>query len=162
VLSTLHTNDAPSSITRLINIGIEPYLISASVNAVLAQRLVRRICGNCKEAYEPSDEVKVALERANMADVGQVYRGRGCEKCRSTGYSGRCGIYEMIVLDDGFRDLVATRPSVIDLRRYAYKRGMVGLREDGLRKLKRGVTTIEEVLRATEDAAPIESEGQKP
>jgi len=158
VLSTLHTNDAPSSITRLINIGIEPYLISASVNAVLAQRLVRRICSNCKEAYEPSDEVKMALERANIADVGELYRGRGCEKCRNTGYSGRSGIYEMLVLDDGFRDLVATRPSVTQLRRYAYTRGMVGLREDGLRKLRRGVTTIEEVLRATEDAAPIGAE----
>jgi len=162
VLSTLHTNDAPSSITRLINIGIEPYLISASVNAVLAQRLVRRICSHCKEAYEPSDEVKVALERANIGDVGQLYRGRGCERCRNTGYSGRSGIYEMLVLDDGFRDLIATRPTVTALRRYAYSRGMVSLREDGLRKLKRGVTTIEEVLRVTEDAAPIEPQETQP
>ena len=160
VLSTLHTNDAPSSITRLINIGIEPYLISASVNAVLAQRLVRRICDNCKEAYAPSDEVKEALERANMGHMEELYRGRGCEKCRNTGYSGRCGIYEMVVLDDGFRDLVATRPSVTELRRYASKRGMVGLREDGLRKLKRGITTIEEVLRTTEDAGPPEAEAE--
>jgi len=160
VLSTLHTNDAPSSITRLINIGIEPYLISASVNAVLAQRLVRRICENCKETYDPSDEVKAALQRARMGPVDELYRGQGCEKCRNTGYKGRCGIYEMIVLDDGFRDLVATRPSATELRRYAGKRGMVGLREDGLRKLKRGVTTIEEVLRATEDAGPAEAEAE--
>jgi len=157
VLSTLHTNDAPSSITRLINIGIEPYLISAAVNAVIAQRLVRRICEHCKEAYEPNDEIREAIERANMGSVKELYRGTGCDKCRNTGYSGRSGIYEMVVLDDGFRDLVATRPSVTDLRRYALQRGMVGLREDGVRKMKRGVTTIEEVLRATEDAGPAET-----
>ncbi len=158
VLSTLHTNDAPSSITRLINIGIEPYLISASVNAVLAQRLVRRICEKCKEVYEPSDDVKIALEKANIR-VDTLYRGAGCDHCRNTGYSGRCGIYEVIQLDDGFRDLVATRPSVTDLRRYAVERGMVSLREDGLRKLRRGLTTVEEVLRATEDAALPNVEG---
>ncbi len=160
VLSTLHTNDAPSSITRLINIGIEPYLISAAVNAVLAQRLVRRICENCKEAYTPSDEIREALERNNVGAVKELYRGTGCEKCRNTGYSGRSGIYEMVVLDDGFRDLVATRPSVTELRRYALQRGMVGLREDGLRKMKRGLTTIEEVLRATEDAGPPVKQGE--
>jgi len=160
VLSTLHTNDAPSSITRLINIGIEPYLISASVNAVLAQRLVRRICDKCKEVYDPSDEVKEALRKAKM-DLDTFYRGAGCEHCRNTGYSGRCGIYEMIELDEGFRDLVATRPSVTALRRYALAHGMVGLREDGLRKLRRGVTTIEEVLRVTEDAAPASAEGDE-
>jgi len=160
VLSTLHTNDAPSSITRLINIGIEPYLISASVNAVLAQRLVRRICDKCKEVYEPSDEVKEALRKSKI-DVETFYRGAGCEHCRNTGYSGRSGIYEMIELDDGFRDLVATRPSVTALRRYALDHGMVGLREDGLRKLRRGITTIEEVLRATEDAAPPSAEGDE-
>ena len=158
VLSTLHTNDAPSSITRLINIGIEPYLISASVNAVLAQRLIRRICDKCKEVYEPSDEVRAALHRANM-DVDTLYRGTGCEHCRNTGYSGRCGIYEMIELDDGFRDLVATRPSVTQLRRYAVERGMVSLRDDGLRKLRRGVTTVEEVLRATDDVATVSLKG---
>ncbi|HUU93526.1 MAG TPA: ATPase, T2SS/T4P/T4SS family [Phycisphaerae bacterium] len=158
VLSTLHTNDAPSSITRLINIGIEPYLISASVNAVLAQRLVRRICDKCKETYDPSDEVKAALLKARI-DVDTFYRGVGCEHCRNTGYSGRCGIYEMIELDDGFRDLVATRPSVTALRRYATERGMVGLREDGLRKLRRGITTIEEVLRVTEDAPLASAQG---
>ena len=152
------TNDAPSSITRLINIGIEPYLISASVNAVLAQRLVRRICEKCKEGYEPSDDVKAALQKANI-HVDTLYRGAGCDRCRDTGYSGRCGIYEVIQLDDGFRDLVATRPSVTDLRRYAVERGMVSLREDGLRKLRRGLTTVEEVLRATEDAALPNAEG---
>jgi len=151
VLSTLHTNDAPSSITRLINIGIEPYLISASVNGVLAQRLVRRICEKCKEPHDPSDEVKRALEKARIDVTTTLYRGKGCDRCRNTGYSGRCGIYEVLVLDDDFRDLVATRPNVTELRRYALERGMVSLRDDGLRKLERGMTTLEEVLRATED-----------
>jgi type IV pilus assembly protein PilB len=150
VLSTLHTNDAPSSITRLINIGIEPYLISASLNGVVAQRLVRRVCEHCKEPLPASDDIKRALEKARM-EVDQLYRGKGCEHCRNTGYSGRCGIYEMLVLDDAIRDLVAARPSVTELRRHCQEHGMVSLREDGLRKLRRGITTVEELLRATED-----------
>jgi type IV pilus assembly protein PilB len=150
VLSTLHTNDAPSSITRLINIGVEPYLISASVNAVLAQRLVRRICEHCKEPYEPSDEVKRALAR-NKIEVEQLYRGKECDHCRNTGYSGRCGIYEVLELDDAIRDLVAASPNVTDLRRYCQEGGMLTLRDDGIRKLRRGITTVEEVLRVTED-----------
>ena len=150
VLSTLHTNDAPSSITRLINIGIEPYLISASLNAVLAQRLVRRICEQCKEPYAPSDEVKQALVR-NKIEAGQLYRGKGCNRCRNTGYSGRCGIYEMLVLDDSIRDMVAASPNVTELRRYCEEAGMVSLRQDGIRKLQEGVTTVEELLRVTED-----------
>ena len=150
VLSTLHTNDAPSSITRLINIGVEPYLISASLNGVVAQRLVRRVCEHCKEPVKASDEVKRALGRCQM-EVEQLFRGKGCDHCRNTGYSGRCGIYEMTVLDDDLRDLVATRPNVTELRRYCLDHGMVSLREDGLRKLRRGITTVEEVLQATED-----------
>jgi type IV pilus assembly protein PilB len=150
VLSTLHTNDAPSSITRLINIGVEPYLISASLNGVVAQRLVRRVCEHCKEPVKASDDVKRALERCQM-EVEQLFRGPGCDHCRNTGYSGRCGIYEMTVLDDDLRDLVATRPNVTELRRYCLDHGMVSLREDGLRKLRRGITTVEEVLQATED-----------
>ena len=152
VLSTLHTNDAPSSITRLINIGVEPYLISAAVNAVLAQRLVRRICENCKEEYTPVDDVKRALERANI-EIDRLWRGKGCDRCRKTGYSGRSGIYEMVVLDDAIRDLVAASPNVTELRRYCKEHGMVTLRQDGIRKLKRGVSSIEEILQATEDAS---------
>jgi type IV pilus assembly protein PilB len=152
VLSTLHTNDAPSSITRLINIGVEPYLISAAVNAVLAQRLVRRICENCKEEYTPVDDVKRALERASI-EVDRLWRGKGCDRCRKTGYSGRSGIYEMVVLDDAIRDLVAASPNVTELRRYCKEHGMVTLRQDGIRKLKRGVSSIEEILQATEDAS---------
>jgi type IV pilus assembly protein PilB len=151
VLSTLHTNDAPSSITRLINIGVEPYLISAAVNGVLAQRLVRRICENCKEEYTPADDVKRALAKANI-QADRLWHGKGCERCRKTGYSGRCGIYEMIVLDDAIRDMVAARPNVTELRRYCKEHGMLTLREDGIRKLKAGVSTVEEILQATEDA----------
>ncbi|MCX5655379.1 MAG: ATPase, T2SS/T4P/T4SS family, partial [Planctomycetota bacterium] len=151
VLSTLHTNDAPSSITRLINIGVEPYLISAAVNGVLAQRLVRRICENCKEEYVPGDDVKRALAKAGM-EADRLWRGKGCERCRKTGYSGRCGIYEMVVLDDAIRDLVAASPNVTELRRYCKEHGMVTLREDGIRKMNRGVSSLEEILQATEDA----------
>jgi len=155
VLSTLHTNDAPSSITRLINIGVEPFLISASLNAVLAQRLVRRICEHCKEAFDPSEEVKAALTKSHI-EVGQMFRGKGCDRCRRTGYSGRCGIYEMLPLDMRIRDLVATRPSLAELRRACEECGMVTLREDGIRKMRGGITTLEEVLRATEDVQQYE------
>ena len=161
VLSTLHTNDAPSSITRLINIGIEPYLISASLNAILAQRLVRRICEHCKESYQPTAEVKEAMARCRL-EVDTLHRGKGCEHCRGTGYSGRLGIYEVLLLDDDLRDLIATRPSVTDLRRLCQEKGMVSLRDDGLRKLRAGTTTLEEVLRATEDVHTDESKKEGP
>ncbi|NIA21108.1 MAG: type II/IV secretion system protein [Anaerolineaceae bacterium] len=149
VLSTLHTNDAPASITRLINIGIEPYLIAASLNAVLAQRLVRRICQHCQENYEPSPEVREFLDIQGLSDT-QLIRGSGCSKCRETGYSGRVALYEMLVMDDTIRDLVTSNPSVTELRRLLRERGMVTLREDGFEKLKAGLTTIDEVLSVTE------------
>ncbi|HOI55337.1 MAG TPA: GspE/PulE family protein, partial [Phycisphaerae bacterium] len=149
VLSTLHTNDAPSSITRLINIGIEPYLIAASLNAVVAQRLVRRICKHCAAEYAPSDELKQFLEIQGLSDQ-QLMRGAGCPKCRNTGYSGRVALYEMLLMDDTVRDLVTSNPSVTELRRLLRERGMVTLREDGFEKMRQGHTTIEEVLRVTE------------
>lgn len=151
VLSTLHTNDAPSSVTRLINIGVEPYLISAAVNAVLAQRLVRRICGECKELWKPDDPEMTEFLTTHGFDPGKVYKGRGCEKCRNTGYKGRVGIYELLILDDVARDLVVRNPNVTELRRICKERGMVSLREDGLHKVAAGLTTIEEVLSATEN-----------
>jgi len=150
VLSTLHTNDAPSTITRLINIGIEPYLISASVNAVIAQRLVRRICQNCKT---PETTVRESVARylaAHGADIGQMYRGVGCEECRHTGYSGRLGIYEMLEVDDDIRDLITTNPSLMEFRRACREHGMRPLREDGLQKVAAGLTTVEEIARVTE------------
>jgi type IV pilus assembly protein PilB len=150
VLSTLHTNDAPSTVTRLINIGIEPYLIAASVNAVLAQRLVRRICEKCKTQYEPSDEMKWLMDVQGFK-ADKLTHGEGCEKCRNTGYHGRTGLYEMLILDDVTRDLVTRNPSVTELRKTVKERGMVSLREDGFDKVARGITTIEEVVRVTEE-----------
>jgi type IV pilus assembly protein PilB len=151
VLSTLHTNDAPSSITRLINIGVEPYLISAAVNTVLAQRLVRKICTNCKEKMAVQDDEMREFLVTRGFDPDQVSKGRGCEMCRKTGYKGRLGIYELLVLDDVARDLVVRSPNVTELRRICKERGMVTLRDDGLQKVSQGLTTVEEVLTATEN-----------
>jgi type IV pilus assembly protein PilB len=151
VLSTLHTNDAPSSVTRLINIGVEPYLISAAVNAVLAQRLVRKVCQACKVQVEPSDEMREFLTLQGFTET-LVWKGAGCEKCRKTGYSGRLGIYELMVMDDQLRDLVTRNPDVTQLRRYCRERGLVALRDDGFDKAKQGLTTVDEVLRVTESS----------
>jgi type IV pilus assembly protein PilB len=151
VLSTLHTNDAPSSITRLINIGVEPYLISAAVNGVLAQRLVRRICNECKEPFKTDDEEMVEFLATHGFDPKSIYKGKGCARCRNTGYRGRVGIYELLILDDVARDLVVRSPNVTELRRICKERGMISLREDGLQKVSAGLTTVEEVLAATEN-----------
>lgn len=149
VLSTLHTNDAPSSITRLINIGVEPYLIGAAVNAVLAQRLVRKICGSCKKQVPPDEHI---AEHLAMHGVGldQVWKGVGCDKCRNTGYAGRLGLYELLILDDFLRDKIASNPSVTEFRRMCVERGMSTLRLDGFHKVANGQTTVDEVLRVTE------------
>jgi type IV pilus assembly protein PilB len=149
VLSTLHTNDAPSSITRLINIGVEPYLIGAAVNATLAQRLVRRICPNCRQQVRPKEQIAEHLAMHGIA-ADQVSEGKGCEKCRDTGYLGRVGLYELLPLDDMLRDRIASNPSVTEFRRLCVERGMVTLREDGFRKVGQGLTTVDEVLRVTE------------
>ena len=149
VLSTLHTNDAPSSITRLINIGVEPFLIGAAVNAVLAQRLVRRICSHCKEMVMPEDGLLEHLAMHGIA-MDQLAKGSGCDKCRNTGYSGRVGLYEILILDDHLRDKASGNPAVTEFRRLCIERGMVTLREDGFKKVAKGMTTVEEVLRVTE------------
>ncbi len=151
VLSTLHTNDAPASITRLINVGVEPYLISAAVNAILAQRLVRKICKECKEQYTPTDEMKEFLEMQGFRGAA-MFRGKGCDRCRKTGYSGRLGIYELLVMDDALRDLVTRNLDVNQLRKLCRERGLVTLREDGYQKVMKGLTTIEEILRVTESS----------
>ncbi len=151
VLSTLHTNDAPSSITRLINIGIEPFLISASLNAVLAQRLVRRICTDCKSEIELPAEQNMFLQ-AHGYNVEKAYAGAGCDKCRHTGYQGRIGIYELLAIDDVYRDIITGNPTVIEMRRLCNERGMVSLRGSGFRLVKNGITTVEEVMRVTVDA----------
>ena len=149
VLSTLHTNDAAASIPRLVDIGIEPYLIAASLNAVLAQRLVRKICPKCKEPYEVSKNMRKYLERAGIRPE-QMYRGVGCDDCRGSGYVGRAGIYELLVLDEQFRDMINKDPSVNNMRRVFHESGRRTLFDDGILKVKQGLTTIEEVLRVTE------------
>jgi type IV pilus assembly protein PilB len=149
VLSTLHTNDAPSSITRLINIGIDAYLIAASLNGILAQRLVRKICPKCKEPYEPSGKILTKLEHAGITNAN-FFRGQGCQTCRNSGYSGRLGIYELLVIDDSFRDMINHDPSVSNMREAFRKTGKDTLFMDGMKKASQGLTTVEEVLRVAE------------
>ncbi|MBL9120911.1 MAG: Flp pilus assembly complex ATPase component TadA [Phycisphaerae bacterium] len=149
VLSTLHTNDAPSSITRLINIGIEPFLVGAAMNGVLAQRLVRKVCKHCAREEPVPDDMKDFLVMHGI-DGERIVMPKGCSNCRETGYSGRLGIYELLVLDDFLRDRVAASPNVTEFRRTCVERGMVSLRQDGFEKVKQGRTTVEEVLRVTE------------
>ena len=148
VLSTLHTNDAPGAITRLLNVGIEPYLVAAAMVGALAQRLVRKICNNCKEPYEPAPNIRLAEERS-AGQVETFYHGVGCPKCRNTGYSGRIGIYELVLPDEAMRDKLTSSPNVNELRALAVQSGMVQLRDDGMAKVKAGITTVEEVFRVT-------------
>jgi type IV pilus assembly protein PilB len=136
-------------VTRLINIGVEPYLISSAVNAIVAQRLVRKICSQCKEEYVPNEEHRIFLSQQGF-NAEKAWRGKGCDKCRKTGYSGRLGIYELLIMDDTLRDLVTSNPDVIALRRKCREKGLVTLREDGFEKVSKGMTTVDEVLRVTE------------
>jgi type IV pilus assembly protein PilB len=152
VLSTLHTNDAPASITRLVNIGVEPYLISAAVNAVLAQRLCRKICQHCKEEFQPTAEMKEFLMLQGFTS-DNTFRGKGCDRCRKTGYAGRLGIYELMVMDDSLRDVITRNPDVTQLRKLCRERGLITLRQDGFDKAMRGLTTVDEILRVTEGGA---------
>jgi type IV pilus assembly protein PilB len=150
VLSTLHTNDAPSTINRLMNMGIEPFLVASSLNLVCAQRLVRRVCSNCKiEDVVP----QLALEHIGFngedAKTVKPYKGSGCDKCNKTGYKGRVGLYEVMEITDELRELILVGASSLELRRKAVEEGMITLRGSGLRKIKDGVTTLEEVLRET-------------
>jgi len=150
VLSTLHTNDAPSTVNRLMNMGIEPFLVASSLNLICAQRLVRRICKSCAE---PHPEQPQALVQAGFSpdDAKTVVpnKGRGCEKCNNTGYKGRVGLYEVMEVTEELRELILVGASALELRRKAIDEGMITLRNSGLRKVKEGVTTIEEVVRET-------------
>ena len=148
VFSTLHTNDAPSAVTRLFNIGIEPYLVGASLSGVLAQRLVRKLCQNCKEAYEPSPNERRQMEKF-CDNVDTLYRPKGCPRCRNLGYSGRIGIYELLVPDDGMIDLISQGSALNQIRERARQQGIKTLRVDGIEKVKSGITTLEEVYRVT-------------
>ena len=149
VLSTLHTNDAATSITRLVDIGIDPYLIAASLNGVLAQRLVRNICPKCKQVCQVSGRVARHVERAGIKP-DEVFHGAGCEDCRNSGYIGRVGIYEMLIIDEQFREMINKDSSVNNMRRVFHESGRRSLFDDGMMKVKQGQTTVEEVLRVTE------------
>jgi type IV pilus assembly protein PilB len=150
VFSTLHTNDAPSAITRLRDMGLEPYLITATVEAILAQRLVRKICEDCRTEFEPSAEMLMELGlRPEDVKGKKFYYGRGCDRCNNTGHKGRTGIYELVIVNDDIRDLISNGASTDELRQACLRHGMVGLRESGLRAIYNGVTTIEEVVRET-------------
>jgi type IV pilus assembly protein PilB len=150
VFSTLHTNDAPSVIARLLDLGMEPFLVTATLEGIVAQRLVRRICANCKTEYEPAEEQLMELELRADDVAGKVfYYGKGCEMCNNTGYKGRQGLYEIMMLDDEMRDMIIKHASTQVLRAEAKKRGMRTLRTCGLMAIFDGVTTIEEVVRET-------------
>jgi type IV pilus assembly protein PilB len=150
VLSTLHTNDAPGAVTRLIDMGVEPFLIASSLEAVLAQRLVRRICPHCKSAYEPADSLlgPLGISRTSVGDR-QFFSGHGCGVCNQTGYKGRLGIYEWLRMSEAVRDLVVQRAPTLQIRQQAIAEGMRTLRDDGLRAIFDGHTTIEEVVKYT-------------
>jgi type IV pilus assembly protein PilB len=150
VLSTLHTNDAPSTINRLMNMGIEPFLVATATQLIAAQRLVRRICGNCKESVDMTPQA-VANLGYKKDEVGTftIYKGRGCEKCNNTGYKGRVGLIEVMQIDDDIRDLILAGGTAIDIKKKAIENGMITLRRSGLIKIKEGMTTVEEVVRET-------------
>ncbi|PYT07893.1 MAG: type IV-A pilus assembly ATPase PilB [Acidobacteria bacterium] len=150
VLSTLHTNDAPSTINRLMNMGIEPFLVSTSVNLICAQRLVRRICRECREEIHMPAQALVDIGfLAEEAPRLKLFKGRGCGNCNNTGYRGRIGLYEVMDISDDIRELILSGASSIELRRRAVEEGMVTLRGSGLQKLREGVSTVEEVVRET-------------
>ena len=155
VFSTLHTNDAASAATRLIDMGIEPFLVSSSVVAVLAQRLVRKVCKNCRQAYQPEDEelIRLGIVPPKMHPI--FYRGPGCAACSQTGYRGRTGIYELMVMDDEIRRLIGAKADATAIKQAAIVKGMITLKDDGADKVFHGITTTEEVMRITQQDVEI-------
>lgn len=150
VLSTLHTNDAPSTITRLTDMGIEPYLLSSTVVGILAQRLLRKICPHCRQGYTPSDEDLLELDlKRDELENNMIFKGTGCQRCFGSGYQGRHGIYELLKVDDGLSSEIAKNSGALELRRYALKKGLITLRKHGSELVKLGITTPQEVLRVT-------------
>lgn len=150
VLSTLHTNDAPSTISRMVNMGIEPFLVATSVNIIQAQRLIRRICKDCKEEVQVPVEgfIEVGFKPEDAATM-KAYKGKGCQVCNGTGFKGRVGLYEVMEITDELRELIIIGASAIELRKRAMELGMITLRQSGLHKLREGITTIEEVVKET-------------
>jgi len=150
VLSTLHTNDAPSTVTRLLNMGIEPFLVTASLNCIVAQRLIRRVCTQCKEEIEVNPQVLIDLGvPPKEVSEYKVYRGKGCSYCNNTGYKGRMAVHEVMTITDELKEFILSGATSLELKREAERKGMLTLRQSALRKLKRGITTIEEVVRNT-------------
>src|SRR5262249_43553025 len=146
----LHTNDAPTSVTRLRDMGVEPFLLTATLEGILAQRLVRKICEDCRTEFEPSAEMLMELNlRPGEVQGKKFYYGRGCDRCNNTGHRGRMGIFELVLMNDDIRDLVSGGVSTDALRVACKKQGMTTLRESGLRAIYTGLTTIEEVVRET-------------
>ncbi|HVN31324.1 MAG TPA: type IV-A pilus assembly ATPase PilB [Thermoanaerobaculaceae bacterium] len=150
VLSTLHTNDAPSTISRLMNMGIEPFLVATSVNVIAAQRLVRTVCKNCREEVETPIQALLSMGFAESeAHSLKLVKGRGCEKCANTGYKGRIGLFEVMDMTEDMRELVLSGATAVELRRKAIEEGMITLRQSGLQKIREGMTTLDEVVRET-------------
>jgi len=149
VFSTVHANDAAGTITRLLDIGIQPFLVGSCLNMVMAQRLVRRICSNCKEEYTPTAEELALLDLEASKVSGPLYHGKGCADCRNTGYHGRIAIFEMIPMGKNIRKLVFENANEDEIRQCALDAGMVTLRDSGVRRVLDGTTTIEEILRST-------------
>jgi len=150
VLSTLHTNDAPSTINRLLNMGVEPFLVASSINLIMAQRLVRVICAGCKEDAPMTPEALLDIGTpSEMAEQMICYRGVGCANCNGTGYKGRLALYEVMPMAEAIRDAVIAGASTAEVKRTAVASGMSTLRRSGINKIAEGVTTVEEVLRIT-------------
>jgi general secretion pathway protein E/type IV pilus assembly protein PilB len=151
VFSTLHTNDAPSAVTRMIDMGVKPFLVASAVRAIMAQRLVRRVCPKCKEPYRPTQyEMDVLKLDADEMKKTTIFKGRGCGDCSKTGYRGRTGIYEIFSIDEELRGLIYERVPSNVLRNRARELGMRSLREDGVRKILAGISTPEEVISITQ------------
>jgi len=153
VLSTVHTNDAPATVNRLLDMGVDDYLLTSTIIGILAQRLVRTLCPHCKESYAALPELvdELGLRRYSDEPEIRLHHAKGCPQCAQTGYSGRIGIYEVLPMTDPLRSLVMKHATAADLRDEAIREGMLTMYEDGLRKAVRGVTTLEEVLRVTRE-----------
>jgi len=148
VFSTLHTNDASGALSRLIDMGIEPFLISSSIIGILAQRLVRKICDKCKEEYTPTDDILKAL---GLSDKNGIFKGKGCDACKNTGYKGRIGIFELLIVNDQIKKLVVDKVSSDIIKKKTIEMGMKTMRDDGIDKVLKGITTPEEVIKATQE-----------
>jgi type IV pilus assembly protein PilB len=151
VLSTIHTNDAPSTVNRLVNMGVESFLVGNSLNLICAQRLVRRVCEGCKEAISVPRQrfIDAGLTQPLEGDTVKIARGRGCDRCSGTGYKGRVGLFEVMEMTDSLRELVIDNAPSIEIRKRAISEGMLTLRQSGLRKVLDGSTSLEEVVRET-------------